>query len=212
MTWSICCINSHIFIELAPPDSPPQALEEPGIDYVRWDEIRLAFCCLLCWSAILMLTKEDSMDVNINVSNQGCQIFLGTWYQKRKNVSNEHNAYQMVIGYSKWPKNRPNGKKLQNLPKLGFLVWKFVIWHPCLQLSLKRTTFSISERQKKLFKTKSLKFVFILFKGGKHRKRNLFTNYLSDNLTCALTVTSHFSTFRAFLKRRGQFLKIWVQA
>jgi hypothetical protein len=30
-------------------------------------------------------------------SSQGCQIFVGTWYQNRKNVSNEHKMYPMVI-------------------------------------------------------------------------------------------------------------------
>jgi hypothetical protein len=64
---------------------------------------------------------------------QGCQIFLGTWYQNRKkctkwtqNVPNGHKISQMSV-------NIPNGHKyinifqsraLQNLPKLGFWVWK----------------------------------------------------------------------------------------
>jgi hypothetical protein len=40
---------------------------------------------------------------------QGCQIFLGTWYQNRKNVPNEHKKYhgnkisQISIKYSKRP-------------------------------------------------------------------------------------------------------------
>jgi hypothetical protein len=34
---------------------------------------------------------------------QGCQIFIGAWYQNRKNVPNEHKTYQMVIKFSKWP-------------------------------------------------------------------------------------------------------------
>jgi hypothetical protein len=57
--------------------------------------------------------------------NQGCQIFLGTAYQKEQT-------------YTKWPQNIPTGRKidhmaikyannvhfksLENLPKLGFLV------------------------------------------------------------------------------------------
>jgi hypothetical protein len=54
--------------------------------------------------------------------------------------------YQMVLKYSKWPLNIPNGPKifqmaikhinifqskdLRKLPKLGFLVWKQTIWQP----------------------------------------------------------------------------------
>jgi hypothetical protein len=72
---------------------------------------------------------------------QGCQIFLGTWYQNRKNVPNKHRMYQMV-------KNIPNvckifqiaikyinifqSRALQNWPKLGFLVWKETIWQSWL--------------------------------------------------------------------------------
>jgi hypothetical protein len=43
---------------------------------------------------------------------QGCQIFLGTWYQNWKtctkwtqNVSNGHDTSQMSIKYSKWQEN-----------------------------------------------------------------------------------------------------------
>jgi hypothetical protein len=50
----------------------------------------------------------------------------------------------MATKYTKWPQNIPNGHKiyqialqyqyhcktLQNLPKLGFLVWKYAIWQP----------------------------------------------------------------------------------
>jgi hypothetical protein len=55
----------------------------------------------------------------------------------------------MTIKYSKWPQNVPDEHKiyqmaikciniffckiLQNLPKLGFLVWKYAIWQPCFQ-------------------------------------------------------------------------------
>jgi hypothetical protein len=66
---------------------------------------------------------------------QGCQIFLGTTYQNRKNIPNNH---------TEWPQNITNGcktdqtalkftnifrcKTLQNLPKLGFFCLK--ICHP----------------------------------------------------------------------------------
>jgi hypothetical protein len=45
-----------------------------------------------------------------HVIDQGCQIFLGTWYQNQKKmyqmntkVPNEHKKYQMVIDYPKCP-------------------------------------------------------------------------------------------------------------
>jgi hypothetical protein len=53
----------------------------------------------------------------------------------------------MTNKYTKWPHNIPNGRKiyqmaikytnifygktLQNLTKLGFLVWTYAIWQPC---------------------------------------------------------------------------------
>jgi hypothetical protein len=65
---------------------------------------------------------------------QGCQIFHGTWYQNRKKM------YQISTKCTKWSQNIPNVRKmfqmeikysnifhskvLQNLSKLGFLVWK----------------------------------------------------------------------------------------
>jgi hypothetical protein len=73
---------------------------------------------------------------------QGCQIFGGAWYQNRKNVPNQHKMYQMVIKY--FPNvlkvcqmaikyiNIFQSKALQNLPKLGFLVWKQTIRQPWL--------------------------------------------------------------------------------
>jgi hypothetical protein len=51
--------------------------------------------------------------------------------------------YQMTTNYTKLPYIMPNGHKIfqtiitafskamQNLPKLGFLVWKQTIWQPC---------------------------------------------------------------------------------
>jgi hypothetical protein len=57
------------------------------------------------------------------------QIFLGTTYQNGGK-------------YTKWPQNMPNGRKifriaivshskaLQNMLKLGFLVWNYTILHP----------------------------------------------------------------------------------
>jgi hypothetical protein len=33
------------------------------------------------------------------LSDQGCQIFLGTWNQNRKNVPNQHKMYQVIIKY-----------------------------------------------------------------------------------------------------------------
>jgi hypothetical protein len=64
---------------------------------------------------------------------QCCQISFATMYQNGENIPNNHK-------YIKWPLNIPNGRKmdlmatkytytfncktLQDLPKLGFLVWK----------------------------------------------------------------------------------------
>jgi hypothetical protein len=38
----------------------------------------------------------------------------------------------MAVKYSKWPKNTNifHSKALPNIPKLGFLVWKYTIWQP----------------------------------------------------------------------------------
>jgi hypothetical protein len=58
---------------------------------------------------------------------QDCQILLGSWYQKRKNVLNEHKIVQMAVKYV----DIIQSKALQNLPKL---VWKQSIWQPCPSL------------------------------------------------------------------------------
>jgi hypothetical protein len=47
----------------------------------------------------------------------GCQIFLGTKYQNRKNRPKRENTYQMAITSTKWPQNIPNGHIIcQHLP------------------------------------------------------------------------------------------------
>jgi hypothetical protein len=71
---------------------------------------------------------------------QGCHIFLGAWYRNRKNVPDEHKVYLMVIKHPICPENITDGHKIytnilqskapQNLPKLGFWVWKLTIWQP----------------------------------------------------------------------------------
>jgi hypothetical protein len=67
-------------------------------------------------------------------TRQGCQIFLGATYQNGKkhtkgpeNIPKDGKIYQTAIKYTKIF----NGKSLQSLPKLGFLVWKHAIWQPC---------------------------------------------------------------------------------
>jgi hypothetical protein len=63
------------------------------------------------------------------------------------NIPKRRNIYQITIKYTKRPQSIPNNHKivqmdiictnifycktLQNLPKLGFLVWKYAIWQPC---------------------------------------------------------------------------------
>jgi hypothetical protein len=37
------------------------------------------------------------------VAAQGCQIFVGKWYQNRKNVPKERLMYKVVIKYPNWP-------------------------------------------------------------------------------------------------------------
>jgi hypothetical protein len=70
----------------------------------------------------------------------------GKIHQITTTLPNCHKMYQMTEKYSKWPNNIPNdhtifqmtiqytsifhSKALQNLPKLGFLVWKQTIWQP----------------------------------------------------------------------------------
>jgi hypothetical protein len=72
-----------------------------------------------------------------------------------KNVPNEYKMYQMAIKYRQSPLNIPNchistflclnrcryinnfkDKAIQNLPKLGFWLWKQTIWQPCLRSQL----------------------------------------------------------------------------
>jgi hypothetical protein len=78
----------------------------------------------------------------VYLSEQGCQIFLGTKYQNGKILSNYHELYQMSINITKDSKmdqvtikysNIFHWNTLQDLPKFGFLVWKQTIWQPCLR-------------------------------------------------------------------------------
>jgi hypothetical protein len=80
------------------------------------------------------------------VQNQGCQIFLVQHTKMGKNI------YQINMKYTKLLHNIPNSSKvdqttvkitniflfktLQNLPKLGFLVWEYAIWQPCPESAL----------------------------------------------------------------------------
>jgi hypothetical protein len=68
--------------------------------------------------------------------SRGCQIFLGTTYQKGKNVPNGHKIYQMAIKYLKWTLNVRNGHKIyqhcpfprsQTFTLIGIFVMK--IYH-----------------------------------------------------------------------------------
>jgi hypothetical protein len=61
---------------------------------------------------VLIATKRKKMrqaSVSSAPSNlgsqQGCQSFIGTWYQNRKNVPNGHKISQTSIKYSKWSLN-----------------------------------------------------------------------------------------------------------
>jgi hypothetical protein len=77
--------------------------------------------------------------------SQGCQIFLGAWYENWKkctkwtqNVPNGHKISQIVsIKYYKRPLNKSTFSNLRPwkcFPKLVFLVWKQTIWQPWYKL------------------------------------------------------------------------------
>jgi exonuclease V gamma subunit len=65
----------------------------------------------------------------VSLSQRVARFFLGHFTKTGRNVQHEHNMYQMVIKYPKWPKNMTNGLKIfSNLrpskiyPILAFLV------------------------------------------------------------------------------------------
>jgi hypothetical protein len=66
--------------------------------------------------------------------NQDCQIFLGTKYQNGRILPNNHKIYPKFMKYTKIF----HYMSLQNLPKLGFFVWKYAIWQPWSQLRIFR--------------------------------------------------------------------------
>jgi hypothetical protein len=78
----------------------------------------------VCWRRQGM-SLSRSRHLRKTRRTQGCQIFLDTIYQ---NVPNYHNItkwpkkFQVTIKYT----NIFHCKALQNLPKLGFLVWKYM--------------------------------------------------------------------------------------
>jgi hypothetical protein len=66
-----------------------------------------------------------------------------SWY----NIPKWGNMYQATLKYTNWPQQIPTSHKIDhmaikstnifhykahhNLPKFGFLVWKYAIWQPC---------------------------------------------------------------------------------
>jgi hypothetical protein len=67
--------------------------------------------------------------------HQGCQIFIGTTYQKvekytklPQNIPNCHKIYQMATKYTKWPKNIPNGQKYTKWPQNIQMTIKYTKW------------------------------------------------------------------------------------
>jgi hypothetical protein len=47
----------------------------------------------------------------------GCQIFRGNIYLNWENIPKYYKIFQIVIKYTKWPENIPNGHKIyQHLP------------------------------------------------------------------------------------------------
>jgi hypothetical protein len=84
--------------------------------------------------------------------DQGCKIFLGTKYQNRENIANDHEKYQIAIKYFNVRKIDQmvikytkifHCKTLQNLPKLEFFVSKQTIWQSWKGLSAAKINFRI---------------------------------------------------------------------
>jgi hypothetical protein len=76
------------------------------------------------WQHFVVLQTQAS-------PHQGCQIFIGTKHQNRKNTPNYHELFQMSIKYNKRLKMDQvlikytiifHCKTLQTLTKSGFLV------------------------------------------------------------------------------------------
>jgi hypothetical protein len=107
---------------------------------------------------------------------QGCQIVLGTTFQNEKTYTkmgngkhiyvNDHKIYQKLMKYTKWPWNiptfsisRPSKICKYIYQNLGFLVWKYTIWQPCVH----GTKIEIERR----IQSKGLDINDTLFKHGK---------------------------------------------
>jgi hypothetical protein len=83
--------------------------------------------------------RNVDLQVTFQVFRRVARFFLTQYIKTRENIPNNHNI-------AKWPKDIPNDRKifsmaikytsifqskvLQNLPKMGFLVWKQTIWQP----------------------------------------------------------------------------------
>jgi hypothetical protein len=82
--------------------------------------------CIACWLKWRLR--------QICPTEQGCQIFCDTiipklrkMYQMTTKLPNGRNVFQMALNYT----NIFHFKALQNLPLLGFLVWKCTVWQTC---------------------------------------------------------------------------------
>jgi hypothetical protein len=84
------------------------------------------------------------LEIEHLVFRQGCQIFLFKTDWNWKYLLNYCKIDQLTIKYTELPYNFPNGfeniniihsKALQNIPKLGCLLWKYTIWHPCVHIT-----------------------------------------------------------------------------
>jgi hypothetical protein len=111
------------------------------------------------WSvSIICPDKDPQCGLNFPYM-QGFKIFLGATYPNGQNIPNDHKLYliapkiyQMTVKYYKWPQNIPNDHKIyqmttkytnifhckthRNLPKFGFLVWKYSSWQPCFHIPM----------------------------------------------------------------------------
>jgi hypothetical protein len=112
--------------------------------------------------------------------HEGCQIFLDTIYQNEGKYAKLQQHYQMAITYI--PNDEKilqmtikytsifHSKALQNLPKLGFLVWKQTIWQPwiswgtvaCLHSASKIGTLSERRTHHRNLSTRTRMFELLL--------------------------------------------------
>jgi hypothetical protein len=93
------------------------------------------------------LRSRASQAIKYDCPSQGCQIVLDTMYQSCEKCTKFSQNYQSIQnGRKMFPTtidydNIFHSKTLQNLPRFGFLVWKYAIWQPCMSDQKKSSPF-----------------------------------------------------------------------